>query len=133
MPLIDLDHLNIRTSRLEVLVKWYEQILGLGRGDRPAFPFNGAWMYLGDRPFVHLVEVEKNLAPDPKTLTLEHGAFRASGFDDFIAVLKAAGEKMRIEKVIGFPIVQVNIWDPDGNHLHIDFDAAECGEWGQKP
>ena len=133
MPLIDLDHLNIRTHRLDLMVGWYEQILGLRRGDRPAFSMDGAWMYLGDRPFVHLVEVDHPLTPDPKTLTLEHGAFRAAGFDAFIALLNANGEKMGISKVVGYPIVQVNIWDPDGNHLHIDFDAAECGEWGQRP
>ena len=25
-----------------------------------------------------------------------------------------------------FPIVQINPHDPDGNHIHIDFDASEA-------
>jgi hypothetical protein len=28
--------------------------------------------------------------------------------------------------VPGWPVVQVNVWDPDGNHLHIDFDLSEA-------
>ncbi|MCR9139823.1 MAG: nascent polypeptide-associated complex subunit family protein [Alphaproteobacteria bacterium] len=27
-----------------------------------------------------------------------------------------------------FPIVQVNIFDPDGNHIHIDFPAGELDD-----
>ncbi len=30
-----------------------------------------------------------------------------------------------IDPVPGFPVVQVNLRDPDGNHIHIDFDQAE--------
>jgi hypothetical protein len=35
------------------------------------------------------------------------------------------GERFRRVAVPGFPIVQINIWDPDGNHLHVDFDPGE--------
>lgn len=123
--IIGLDHINIRTARLDDMMDWYAGVLGLKSGPRPDFPFPGAWMYAGEHAVVHLVGVT---APptDPGTdLKLEHGAFRASGYGDFKALLEARGERMEIVKVPGFPIVQVNIWDPDGNHLHIDFDAAE--------
>jgi hypothetical protein len=23
-------------------------------------------------------------------------------------------------------VLQVNVWDPDGNHIHVDFDLAEA-------
>ncbi len=91
----------------------------------PDFPFPGAWMYAGDVPVVHLVPV-KVAPPKAGDLALEHAAFRAQGLPEFLERLQTAGEPMRIVRVPDMPLVQVNVWDPDGNHLHVDFDAAEA-------
>ena len=120
-----LDHLNIRTHRLDVMVAWYERMLDFRVGPRPDFPFPGAWLYRGDLPLVHLVAVKTEPGAAPEDLKLEHGAFGATGFDAFVARFREAGERHEIIHVPGFPIVQVNVWDPDGNHLHIDFHADE--------
>ena len=120
-----LDHINVRTGQLADMIAWYSDVLGLTSGARPDFPFPGAWMYAGESAIVHLVEVSPPPTDPGTDLKLEHGAFRASGFADFKALLKARGERIEVVKVPDFPIVQVNVWDPDGNHLHIDFDAAE--------
>ena len=127
-----LDHINLRTAQLDRMVAWYGEVLGLTPGARPAFPFPGAWLYAGDQALVHLVGVPQDPADPGTDLRLEHGAFAARGFDRFFARLKARGERYRLSKVPGFPIVQVNLWDPDGNHLHVDFDAAEVDPalWG---
>jgi len=120
-----LDHLNMRTARLAEMVAWYERILLMTPGPRPDFEFPGAWLYVGDHALVHLVEV----AGEPvngSDLKLEHGAFRARGLTDLIARLEDAGERYKLSPVPGFPVIQVNIWDPDGNHLHVDFDIAEA-------
>ena len=45
---------------------------------------------------------------------------------EMLGVLDAAGEKRRLNHIKDFGILQVNVWDPDGNHIHIDFDAAEA-------
>ncbi len=120
-----LDHINIRTARLDEMIAWYGEVLEMHPGPRAAFDFPGAWLYAGDRAVVHLVGVAS--APtDPGTdLKLEHGAFRATGYAAFLSRLEARGEAYRVSKVPGLPVVQVNVWDPDGTHLHIDFDAAE--------
>jgi len=122
----DLDHINIRTARLDEMVAWYEERLGLMRGPRPDFGFPGAWLYAGERALVHLVGVAEEPVAHQGDLKLEHGAFRATGFAAFVEALKAAGEPFRVADVPGTEIVQVNVWDPDGNHLHVDFDAAEA-------
>lgn len=31
-----------------------------------------------------------------------------------------------VDPMPDFPIVQINPHDPDGNHIHIDFDASEA-------
>jgi catechol 2,3-dioxygenase-like lactoylglutathione lyase family enzyme len=120
-----LDHINIRTEKLDAMVEWYGRILDMHPGKRPGFPFPGAWLYAGGFPIVHLVGIDAAPGSDPDDLRLEHGAFRASGMAQFLARLDEAGERREVVKVPGFPIVQVNVWDPDGNHLHIDFDASE--------
>ncbi|WP_185020644.1 hypothetical protein [Histidinibacterium lentulum] len=40
--------------------------------------------------------------------------------------LEAKGVAYSVDPVPGFPVVQINLHDPEGNHIHIDFDAAEA-------
>ena len=124
MPILAFDHVNIRTNNLETLITWYTNILGLRAGARPDFNFPGAWMYLGDRALVHLVGTEADMkAGGP--VTLEHFAFRATGMQNFRDMLEVQGIAYSVDPVPGMPIVQINFRDPDGNHIHVDFDAAE--------
>ena len=75
------DHVNVRTSRLDEMIAWYGDVLGMKTGPRPDFSFPGAWLYLGDNAVVHLVgEKVERRAEDPK---LEHVAFRAKGLAAF--------------------------------------------------
>ena len=86
------DHVNIRTAELERARSFYVEVLGFRVGPRPAFSFGGAWLYCGDFPVVHLVEVAE--APSPTgELRLEHFALRAQGLADFLARLKAHDSK----------------------------------------
>lgn len=116
-----LDHLNIRTARLDEMISWYGRVLDMHPGPRPDFPFAGAWLYAGGQALVHLVEVATEPGSRPGDLKLEHGAFQATGLARFVDKLRGMGERLELVKVPSFPIIQVNVWDPDGNHLHIDF------------
>lgn len=126
MQLGALDHVNVRTSRLEAMVDWYGRVLGMPSGARPPFPFPGAWLYVGEQPFVHLVGTSEEPGADPADLKLEHFAFSAKGLSSFVAKLEAAGERFEKRVVPGFGITQVNVWDPDGNHIHIDFAPGDA-------
>ena len=80
-----LDHANIRTARLDEMVAWYGEVLGLTAGWRPpSFDFPGAWLYAGDQAVVHLVGVAAT-EPPGSAVQLEHAAFAASGLRDFLA------------------------------------------------
>lgn len=125
MPLVAIDHANVRTANLDAMVAFYTDVLGFRLGERPEFGFPGAWLYLGDQACIHLVGVE-NAPRTTGNLGLEHIAFRASGYAQFLADLERRGIPYRLARVPGMPIVQVNLHDPDGNHLHIDFDTAEA-------
>ena len=123
MALIDLDHVNIRTTRLAEMTAFYQTVLGLESGERPPFRFGGAWLYCGAKAAVHLVEVpEDPEAPKPR---IEHFAFKAEGLARFLEALKGRGIAYRISIVPGLELRQVNIHDPDGNHIEIAFATSE--------
>ncbi len=123
-----LDHVNVRTANLRAMAAWYCDRLGMREGPRPDFSFPGAWLYIGDAPVIHLVGVDAVGAQSD--LRLEHFAFAAQGLGTLIERLTDTGEHHVLRRVPGFPIMQVNLWDPDGNHLHIDFDSAEADMLG---
>ncbi|MEM9140672.1 MAG: VOC family protein [Pseudomonadota bacterium] len=123
-----LDHVNLRTANLPAMVDWYERVLGLVSGPRPSFSFPGAWLYVGDHAIVHLVGQETQPTVDPSDLKLEHFAIEAEGLGEMLARAEADGQPATPRKVPGFPVVQVNLWDPDGNHIHVDFNAAEMDD-----
>jgi len=127
MPVQSLYHANVRTGDLDRMVEWYGRILGLKTGARPDFDFPGAWLYAGDDPIVHLVGVGRTSAPGPD-LQLEHFALGATGLKQFLAHLDAEGEAYRVGRLPGanYGEVQVNIHDPDGNHIHVDFAPKEA-------
>lgn len=129
MPLTQLDHVNIRTAHIDELCAFYVEILGLTQGPRPDFSFDGVWLYLGSRACVHLVEVSP--APQPGAdLRMEHVAFSATGYHEFIAHLDNRGVSYRLGRLdvprpdgSSISITQVNLHDPDDNHVHVDFET----------
>ncbi|MEL6466243.1 MAG: VOC family protein [Pseudomonadota bacterium] len=126
MAIERLDHVNLRTTRLAEMIQWYEEILGLSAGARPAFGFDGAWLYAGDVAVVHLVTVDEDGAAGSETaLKLEHFAFRASGDAEvFQERLQQKGVSFRRSGIEALHLSAFNVWDPDGNHIHVDFVAG---------
>ena len=123
MALLFLDHVNLRTTAVARLRDFYCGVLGMREGERPAFPFGGAWLYCGERAVVHLVEVSEQPAPSGE-LRLEHFAFVARDFEEFMRRLDADGIEYRVSKQFGSETRQLNLRDPDGNRIHIDFPAS---------
>ena len=125
MQVTKLDHVNVHTANLDAMVAWYGRVLGMRAGERPPFPFPGAWLYCGGQPTVHLVGVPEQPATNGGQLQLEHFAFTATGLGSFMDRLKREGVRYDARKVPRSGSVQINVWDPDGNHIHVDFEGAE--------
>lgn len=125
-----LDHVNIRTARVAEMVAFYCQVLGLSNGRRPPFLFGGAWLYCGEKPVVHLVEAthvpSASLKADDN-LGISHFAFTATGVTGFLARLRQNAVPYGVARLPGSQVVQVNLHDPDGNALHVDFADAGDG------
>jgi catechol-2,3-dioxygenase len=121
-----LEHVNLQTDKIDILEKWYSEVLGLKIGLRPPFKSIGRWMYAGDIPVVHLVEVPG--CKNTSNPTLEHFAFRATGLKSLLEILSKNGIEYDPRIVPERGILQINIRDPDGNHMHIDFTPEEANE-----
>lgn len=119
------DHVNIRTANLAEMRRWYVEVLGFAEGWRPPFKFDGAWLYEGDLAMIHLVEVPRDPGADPKDLRLEHFAFAGDDLAGMLERLAAHGIAAIERQVPGTDILQLNIHDPDGNHIHVDFRTGE--------
>lgn len=129
MQLGRLDHVNLRTANLDAMVEWYCNVLGMENGARPPFPFPGAWLYAGEQAAVHLIGVDDAPYGDGN-LKIEHFALTATGLGDFVERLGKAGIEYQAVRVPGLGILQINLHDCDGNHIHIDFAPEEADALG---
>ena len=126
MPIRRLDHVNLVTAKLDEMVAWYEAVLGLHSGPRPDFPFDGAWLYAGDAPVVHLVEdTGRERAGSEAALKLEHFAFSATDAAAFERTLTEYSYPFKKIEAKGAGLIQFHVSDPDGNHVHVDFDLSD--------
>ncbi len=121
--LITLDHVNIRSHQLDRMVAFYTRVLGLKVGPRPEFDFPGVWLYCEDVAAVHLIGVDQEIRTDG--LRIEHFAFRGDDMQEFVARLERENIPYRMARVPGWPLVQVNVFDCDGNHIHVDFETDD--------
>lgn len=128
MEITLLEHVNLRTVNLAKLETWYAEVLNLRSGYRPPFESTGRWMYNGDIPIVHLIEVqEKGENQNPSN---EHFALRAVGLPSFLEKLARMNIPYWHFRVPELGTVQINITDPDGNNMHIDFPSEEADTAG---
>jgi catechol 2,3-dioxygenase-like lactoylglutathione lyase family enzyme len=120
MPLRALEHINVYCADLERSRSFYTEVLGLSEGARPDFGFPGAWLYLGDRPVVHLVGGRRGDAP-LKTGPFDHIAFEARDFQAMRSKMQALGVDFLENDVPGFKIQQWFVHDPDGVKIELNF------------
>ena len=139
MSLSSLDHCSIRTVKLDTTRDFYVDILGMEDGDRPEFPFPGAWLYVDGVAVLHLVGVDPDDlsglqqylggATDAESLTgsgaFDHIAFCAKDADTLIARLKDKGYPFRERQVPSMDLFQVFVDDPNGVTVELNYWAED--------
>ena len=134
-------HFNIRCSEsdLPAIEKFYGELLGLKKGDRPRFPTPGIWLYHGDDPIIHVAArfAEGSLAKSDKhTGSVDHIALKVSGAAEFRKRAKQLGVAFE-EQNIPDAGYQVFLHDPVGTKLELNFlnetvtDAVTSGTFAQ--
>jgi catechol 2,3-dioxygenase-like lactoylglutathione lyase family enzyme len=139
MPVAGLDHCAVRTADLEGTRLFYEELLGLEVGPRPALAVPGYWLYAGGRPVVHLIGMgagyERDVfgnpldtQPAPPTAGVDHLAFRMGGLDALRARLRDRNVAFRELDIPELRLHQVFVKDPNGitAELNFDLDAEEA-------
>ena len=123
MPIDGFQHVNIRTTDADRARDFYVRALGLRVGDRPPFASVGYWLYLGDVPVVHLVQLAADDTRDPGSGRVDHVAFHGVDLESTRQTLTAAGIAFREAIVPRDNTVQIFIHDPDGLKIELNFEA----------
>jgi catechol 2,3-dioxygenase-like lactoylglutathione lyase family enzyme len=120
MAVLGVDHINIGTHQLDETRAFFRDAIGLAEGWRPNFPVGGAWLYAGDTAVVHLVDLAEAKLPSSQA-ALDHFALRIDDYDAAIARLDAAGIRYRAVDIPNTPIRQINLRDPNGVNIELNY------------
>jgi catechol 2,3-dioxygenase-like lactoylglutathione lyase family enzyme len=121
MALNGLNHVSTRPRDLEATRSFYVDVLGLEVGPRPALPFPGYWLYIGDQAVVHLLGTEPGSAAPPPTGRLDHIAFEGSGLDEIKSRLNRHQISFDERAIASVNLTQLFMHDPDGVAVEINF------------
>ena len=135
-----LDHFTLRTPRLAQTRDFYEQVIGLQPGPRPAFAFPGAWLYAEGLPLLHLAAAG---AHDADALArylgtraesdgagcVDHVSFRCKGLPLFERRLADMGVACERRTVPSLRQHQLFLVDPNGVRIECIFDSSEAASW----
>jgi glyoxylase I family protein len=123
MPIDGFQHVNIRCTDAGRARDFYVRALGLRVGDRPPFASFGYWLYLGDVPVVHLVQLAPDDTREPGSGRVDHVAFHGVDIAATRQTLTAAGIPFREAVVPRDNTVQIFIHDPDGLKIELNFEG----------
>lgn len=125
-----IDHVNIVTHDVDATADFYTRLLGLRHGESAgaALGMKGAWMFDGqDNPIVHIGwkdparDYSAGHEPGVPTGAIHHVAFRCRGFEAMKARIEALGLEHRTMDSATFSFRQINLKDPNGVNLELNF------------
>ena len=123
MPVLGLNHVNIRTTDIEATVRFYTRVLGFRyAGAGKVGGFESHWLLNGqDQPIIHLRE----LAPaSESTGPVDHVALDCDELAAVIAELEQAQIKFAVVDTLINGVTQVFVKDPNGVPLELYFHTT---------
>jgi catechol 2,3-dioxygenase-like lactoylglutathione lyase family enzyme len=115
--ILDLNHINIVTRKLDETRDFFVGVLGLAEGARPNFPFEGYWLYAGDKAVVHLMSLDMTPGRGASS-PLDHAAFDVASLDAAKRRLTEHGVEFR-EAVVSPGRGQLFLHDPNGVQIEL--------------
>jgi extradiol dioxygenase family protein len=128
MQINRIQHINIRCSAgdLPTLERFYSDVVGLNRGNRPKLRNDGIWMYLEDHPVVHIsVRCEPGYIQTDHRGSIDHIAFDCRDAKSLQARLHKMDIPFETSNVQGAGF-QMFIRDPLGTVLEFNFPNNEA-------
>lgn len=125
MAVVDINHLNIVASQplLDKVRDFYVDILGLHDGWRPDIPVAGYWLYVGDKPLVHLMESAAANVEGSGTGNLDHFAFSCTDLETMERFFQQARQSYVRRDFPAFNTVQLVLTDPAGITVELNFST----------
>lgn len=132
MPVLGLEHINIRTSDLTRTVGFFREVLSMHVGPSPgsASIEKGAWVFDANGvAIVHLASAEVTYPSDgqlpftnsPGSGALHHVALKCSGFDETLERIKALGIRFYVNDMPGRKLRQIFVNEPNEILLELNF------------
>jgi catechol 2,3-dioxygenase-like lactoylglutathione lyase family enzyme len=117
-----LQHINIHVADLERSKQFYTRVLGLRVGPRPPVASVGHWLYLDDRPVIHLVEKTAGGLLAAPNSAIDHVAFHGTDLEATRRLLHADGVTFHETVIPRDGSIQLFVHDPDGVKIELNFD-----------
>jgi len=126
---IVLGHINIHAADLDAARAFLlAEMPDLKQGLRPPFDFKGYWLYLSDKPIIHMQNRGAGMGGRG---WIDHLAFGPFDFDTAKARLAAGGFSYTVAGIPGTGIRQLFVLGPEG--LKLELQCPEKSESGELP
>lgn len=136
MPLMDINHVAIRTLDLDKTNWFYTDVLGMTLANRPPFDFPGSWLQIG-QTMIHVLAgagaYDQEGKFRPVGGAVDHISITAKGFDEFVDRFEEKKVTWKQFAVPGADIVQLFVRDPNGILIELNFTASQEGQKGKTP
>ncbi len=124
MAVLGINHINIEVTaeQLPVVKAFYEDVLDLKPGFRSASKRDGAWLYAGKTPVIHLSVTEEWMNEADK-IHFNHVAFACNGLAQFKRDLDIKQVKYTLEQrsLADREMTQIFLYDPVGIKIELNF------------
>jgi catechol 2,3-dioxygenase-like lactoylglutathione lyase family enzyme len=126
-----IQHVLVMAEDMDATRDFYRDALGMTVGPRPPLPFPGHWLYVGDVAVIHIADRaayaehismwEANVSAEPDDGgPIDHVAFSATGYDEVLARLEAAGVTVTRREIPSINLRQLFFLDPNGLRIEIN-------------
>lgn len=123
MPLHRIDHITLNSSDLAKTCAFYAEGLGFTVQPMEGRGYKGAWLLLGDHPYVHVMSRPPEQAPETRG-QVDHFALEATGLAELRQRLARAGIGFRENPLPDLEMHQIVLHDPDGVKVELNFRGA---------
>lgn len=124
MAVTGINHINIEVTaeQLPKMKAFYEDVLGLKPGFRAKSKRDGAWLYAGNIPVIHLSVTEDWMNESDK-IHFNHVAFACDGLAQFKRDLDIQQVQYMLEQrsLSDREMTQIFLYDPVGIKIELNF------------
>lgn len=126
MKISGINHINITVTadKLAAVVTFYEQVLGLKKGQRATSRRDGAWLYCGAQPIIHVSVVEQAPYAGADTI-FNHVALTCTDVDACLSTMAHYNIPYQLDFRSPPEMTQVNVIDPAGIKIELNFTGEK--------